>query len=91
MLAESSKRTHTAFQGFSYSSFSADLLKRQSKRLCFHFGRDHDNSVDVTEENIAGPHRYTFYFDWNSEVVNLVARRGILTVRSETKGGISDG
>src|SRR5215469_15747948 len=91
MLLEGSDGTQAVFQGFSHDFFSADLLKRQSKRLCFHFSRDNDDAVDITEENVSRPNRHAADFNWNPEVVNLVAGSGILTIRPEAKGGIFHG
>src|ERR1700739_4359259 len=91
MLAKSIDRARAFFEGGSHRSFTSDLLERQSKGLCFHFSRNHHHPINVTKENVSWPDGHASDFNGNSEIMDLVSRRGILAIRPERESGIAQG
>jgi hypothetical protein len=89
MLSKSRDRAHAFFESFSHRLFSSDLFERQSKSLPLCFSRDHHYSINVTKENVSWPNGYAADFNGNPKIMDLVAGRGVLAIRSETEGGIT--
>jgi hypothetical protein len=74
VAGERLNRAQATFEVAFYGPLTSRLFQRPRENFCLSFGGHHQNTVQVSEENVSGPDAHIPNLYRNPKIMDLVAR-----------------